>query len=269
MSAKTAVVQCDDFGIAPSVSNGILAALGAGAATATSVLANLVPEAELSALRSAAPSAAGVHLNLTLGAPLTPAGDLGPLLGPDGKFVAFGRVLRLCVSGRAPVEAIEREWEAQIARVRDAVRVTSLDAHQHVHWLRPLADVAARLARRFSIARVRAPERVIGKAFQLRSLARQLLARAASTTLLAHGASSPQALVDLEICERRAQPMQSLEAALAQVSGSLELCAHPGREPVDHDPAVFGLYDRPQQLAWLLSGDLGRALAARGFAVIA
>jgi predicted glycoside hydrolase/deacetylase ChbG (UPF0249 family) len=268
MTAKTAVIQCDDFGIVASVTAGILSALAAGAASACSVLANMASEEDLQNLASTAPRAAGVHLNLTLGAPLTGAAELAPLLGPDGRFVAFGRVLRVSLSGSAPLAAIEREWKAQLARVRDhRLEIASLDAHQHVHWLRPLAEITARLAKRFSVPRVRAPRRVLGMPLQLRSLARRLLARAASPTLVAEGASSPEALVDLEICERRAQPMPSLIKALARVPGSLEVCTHPGAEPVDENPAVFGLYDRPRQLGWLLSGDLARALQAAGFAI--
>jgi predicted glycoside hydrolase/deacetylase ChbG (UPF0249 family) len=268
MNARTAIVQCDDFGIAPSVTSGILSALEAGAATGTSVLANLASEAELAQLARAAPRAAGVHLNLTLGAPLSNPGELAPLLGSGGKFVALGRVLRVCLGGRAPLAAIEREWESQIGRVRDQrLEIASLDSHQHVHWLRPLAEICARLARRFSVPRVRAPKQVLGMPFQLRSLARQLLARAARAALVAEGASSPAALLDLEICERRARPMQSLVAALARVPGSLEVCAHPGTEPVDDDAAVFGLYDRPRQLSWLLAGEVRRALETGGFSL--
>ncbi|MFO0982275.1 MAG: ChbG/HpnK family deacetylase [Planctomycetota bacterium] len=175
---SAAIIQCDDFGITPSVSNGIVRALGAHAATSTSVMANLVADAELGALRTVA-SRTGVHLNLTLGRPLTPAASLAPLLDAAGEFSGLRVIFKALLTARLPLAAIRCEWQAQIERVRDAgLTVIALDGHQHVHWFGPLAEVAAELAQEFAVERIRAPRHVIGNRLELRTLARALLARA-------------------------------------------------------------------------------------------
>jgi chitin disaccharide deacetylase len=51
---------------------------------------------------------------------------------------------------------VETEWQAQIAKVRDAgVEPTHLDGHKHVHMLPGLFEIALRLAKRHGIGAVR------------------------------------------------------------------------------------------------------------------
>jgi len=120
----------DDYAMTPGVSAGILEALDAGALTATSVMTTAPgwPEsaAALAAYRDRADI--GLHLNLTLGAPLGPM----PRFAPGGVFPTVGVLLR---AGRALPLA---EIEAEIGRQIDAfVSVWGappdhVDGHQHV-----------------------------------------------------------------------------------------------------------------------------------------
>jgi predicted glycoside hydrolase/deacetylase ChbG (UPF0249 family) len=51
---------------------------------------------------------------------------------------------------------VELEWEAQIAKVRNAgVEPTHLDGHKHVHMLPGLFEIALRLAKRHGIGAIR------------------------------------------------------------------------------------------------------------------
>ncbi|MEJ1937637.1 ChbG/HpnK family deacetylase, partial [Nostoc sp. NIES-2111] len=79
----------------------------------------------------------GLHLNLTLGAPLGPM----PRLSPDGRFPPLGRLMRLAFSGRLSGAEARAEIGAEIGRQIDAFagafgRLPDfVDGHQHVQVL--------------------------------------------------------------------------------------------------------------------------------------
>ncbi|MGL4240436.1 MAG: ChbG/HpnK family deacetylase [Beijerinckiaceae bacterium] len=88
----------------------------------------------------------GVHLNLTLGAPLTEM----PRLAPAGAFPAIGDIAKLALSLRVPLGEVEAEIEAQLDAFEQAMGHPPdfMDGHQHVHGLpgvrRALLNVLAR-----------------------------------------------------------------------------------------------------------------------------
>ncbi len=132
MSRFPLVLCADDFGLSPAVSAGILEALEAGRLNAAGAMTNR-PDWPVSAPRlgALAPDAMiGVHLNLTLGAPLGPS----PRLAPEGVFPGLGAYL-------LPDAAKRREIAAEIARQFDAFEDVMgrapdfVDGHQHVHIL--------------------------------------------------------------------------------------------------------------------------------------
>jgi chitin disaccharide deacetylase len=125
----------DDFGLSPGVSRGILVALQAGRLTATSVMTTRPswPEAagELRAFQNVAD--VGLHLNLTLCAPLSPM----PRFAPSNHLPRIGPLISAAARGRLPEAEIRAEILAQIdaftthfGRPPDFV-----DGHQHVHVL--------------------------------------------------------------------------------------------------------------------------------------
>src|SRR5258708_29687050 len=66
-----------------------------------------------------------------------------------------GPILRLARRGLLFEEA-EREWDAQIRKVRGAgIQPTHLDGHKHVHMLPGLFEIALRLAKRHGIGAAR------------------------------------------------------------------------------------------------------------------
>lgn len=131
----------DDYGMSPGVSQGILEAAAAGALSATSVMTT---SAHLEAWR--APLLAhharldiGLHLNLTMGAPLGPCPDLAP----DGRLPAIRDLIRNARAGRLP----EVELRHEIDRQLDAFAAgfggapDHVDGHQHAHALPQVRDV--------------------------------------------------------------------------------------------------------------------------------
>jgi len=155
---KQLIVNADDFGMAPGVNRAILQANRTGIVTSTSLLANASAFDEAVAAARSTPSLAiGVHLNLTEGRPISNPALLGPLLNSSGEFLGSAEALFLrLVTGRVPLDAVEREYHAQIQRVFAAgIRPTHLDGHQHVHMWPPIFSVTARLAAEYGLAGVR------------------------------------------------------------------------------------------------------------------
>ncbi len=65
--------------------------------------------------------------------------------------------LLLKIAGRSlRAEEVEREWDAQVQKVRDAgIRPSHLDGHKHVHMLPGLFEVALRVAKKHKIQAIR------------------------------------------------------------------------------------------------------------------
>ena len=131
----------DDYAMTPGVSRGILEALEAGALTATSAMTTFPTWAEAApALRPHVGRAdLGLHLNLTLGAPLGPM----PTLAPGGRLPGIGTILRLARGRRLPLDEVAAEVGRQLDRFAAVLGrpPDHVDGHQHVHVVRPIRPI--------------------------------------------------------------------------------------------------------------------------------
>jgi len=155
---RNLIVNADDLGWTAGVNRGIADAHRHGIVTSASLLANgsafddgVRTAGELPGL------GVGVHLNLSDGLPAAPAEEVKTLLNEEGKFAGGPESLLLRLTTKSlDVQEVEKEWEAQIQKVRDAgVRPTHLDGHKHVQMLPGLFGIALRLAKRHGIEAVR------------------------------------------------------------------------------------------------------------------
>jgi predicted glycoside hydrolase/deacetylase ChbG (UPF0249 family) len=140
------IVNADDFGVAPGVSAGILAAHRHGIVSSTTLLATAAIEpASVGRLRDSG-LGVGLHVNLTLGRPLSGARSL---VGESGHFVRDPRQ----AAARAEARDVEREVAAQIEKFESLMRrpPTHLDTHHHVGLLAPVDDVVLAAARRLGV----------------------------------------------------------------------------------------------------------------------
>ena len=152
------IVNADDYGYFPGVSQGILDAARGGVVTATGILATSPYFAtHVPWLTACAEVDVGVHLNLTTGRPLT--GAMAAVLGRWGGEFPGKYAMAVAVStGRVPLAVVEGEWRAQIQRCVDAgLRLYFLNSHEHLHVLPSLARLSHRLAEAFDILFVRRP----------------------------------------------------------------------------------------------------------------
>jgi predicted glycoside hydrolase/deacetylase ChbG (UPF0249 family) len=144
---KRLIVNADDFGMTPGVSAGILAAHRHGIVTSTTVLVTADLDRALLAEARDLGLGLGLHVNLTLGNPLTRGGSL---VGEDGRFVRDARR----AAARAESWDVEREVEAQIERFLSLVGrpPTHLDSHHHIGLLPPVREVVLAAAARLGVA---------------------------------------------------------------------------------------------------------------------
>lgn len=130
------VVLCaDDFGMMPGINRGIAELAAARRLSATSAMVTLHEFAASADLLRGMRGhlATGLHLNLTVGAPL---GEM-PKLAPHGELPQHPDLVRRAVSLSLDQSEIEAEIIRQIERFEAAVGFAPdfVDGHQHVHAL--------------------------------------------------------------------------------------------------------------------------------------
>lgn len=146
---KLLIVNADDFGLTAGVSRGILEAHRGGIVTSTSVLVNRPLDATLLADLKASGLGVGLHLNLTLGAAVSPAAEVSSLLDADGKF--FRDPLRQAVEAKPEEAGLELRAQAA-AFIRLLGRTpTHLDTHHQVGRHAPVFDAVLDLAEELGV----------------------------------------------------------------------------------------------------------------------
>ncbi len=231
---RTLIVTADDLGASTGTNQAIAHAARAGIVTQASVLGNGPALADAAAcFRGAGP--AGVHLNLTEGQALT--GVLRGATNGAGRLRGPGRLLLACLRRAVDLAALEREWEAQIGRVRDAgFRPAHLDSHHHVHVFPGLLDVALRLARRHGISVLRVPHESALLPHPGARCKRALLCalcRGARAAARRAALRVPDHFLGLSLFGRGHDHQSRLLALLARLPpGSTELLVHPRPGPL-------------------------------------
>ena len=157
MDPTRLIVNADDFGYFDCVSRGILKSIDSGSVTATGIMANgpNIRNNIRSLQMTDARVDVGVHLNLSLGSPLTP--DMRHCLRKwRGRFPGKFTVVAALLSKKIRLEAVKVEWSAQIERcIELGVKPLFLNSHEHLHMLPMLNSMVRELATTFRIPFVR------------------------------------------------------------------------------------------------------------------
>lgn len=143
------IVNADDFGLTPGCNKGILRGLTEGIVSDTTILINAGFAAEgIEMLKASGISHAGLHLNLTFGEPVLPAGEVSSLVDPNGRFHRRAAAL-LPVADHAEAEL---ELRAQISKfLASGLTLNHLDSHHHIHGYPELLDMVVRLAKELHV----------------------------------------------------------------------------------------------------------------------
>ncbi|MBV1706538.1 MAG: ChbG/HpnK family deacetylase [Hyphomicrobiales bacterium] len=142
---RSFILCADDLGLSPAVSAGIVEAAARGRISAASAMVNLPswPAAARDWQASAPTARLGLHLNLTIGEPLS---ALHEITG-QRTLPPLGFWLRNPIASEAFVAALEREIAAQLdAFVAFAGHAPAhIDGHQHVQVLPSVAKALTRV----------------------------------------------------------------------------------------------------------------------------
>ncbi|HEY8207848.1 MAG TPA: ChbG/HpnK family deacetylase [Myxococcaceae bacterium] len=205
MAKRLLIINADDLGYDPAVTDGILRAMTEGVVTSATLMVNTPYAAEAAA--RARPLSVGLHLNLARWRPLSSAMPV-TLLTHGGEFV----------EGNAPglpAESVRAETLAQLAEAKRLLGrpPTHVDVHKHLHRLPNVLEgvAAAALERGLPVRAVDAPMREALGAKHVRSTARFI------------GDAGPEAYWTLE---RFRKELEALPP-----DGVTELMCHPGLAP--------------------------------------
>lgn len=134
----TLIVTADDFGLTPSVSEGIVELIDLGVASRTSAMmcepqcGSLIEMYKHSLL-----GRCGVHLQLTKSTPLSPNNLIPSLVNEHGKFPSKENLSSVSLS------ELEHEWRAQIKKLKQHhIGVSHIDSHQNVHLMPEFHEIA-------------------------------------------------------------------------------------------------------------------------------
>lgn len=144
------IINADDFGYSRGVNYGILDACLNGVLTSTTLMVSQGGAAHAAELSKRYPELeVGLHLNISLGEPLTMAGTL---TGTDGKFIKPDAAL--AADHRYDADEVYRELEAQYEAFMELMgsQPTHLDSHLFsTDKLPPMTEAAIRLAKKYDI----------------------------------------------------------------------------------------------------------------------
>lgn len=266
------ILCADDYGLSPAVSAGILEALAAGRLNATGAMTNRANwKTAARELREMDGQGLqfGVHLNLTLGAPL--AG--GAALAPSGVLPQLSTWLR----GGLPREAIldvAHEIRAQLDAFEDAMGRAPdfIDGHQHVHVLEPVRGLLLEEAQRRGYAgrvwlrdSADRPARILRRAVETRkALALAWFGRGFAKEARARGFAVNDGFSGFSAFDPARDYAADFARYLVQPGARHLVMCHPGYVDDELRGADPVTTTREQELAFLLSDGFARAMETAG-----
>ena len=284
---KNLIVNADDLGWTEGVNRGIVEAHRRGLVTSSSLLANgRAFESAVAAAQSNPQLGIGVHLNLSDGPPTAPAEEVHGLLNEGGHLEEGPESLLLRIASRSlAVEEVEREWDAQIQKVRSAgIEPTHLDGHKHVQMLPGLYEIALRLAKKHGIRAIRVAHEestlrsVLSSAGQRRTgvvlkqgvQARGLKLLAPDAREMAEHAGIATADYFCGIAQTGALTREGVEKLLESLpDGTTELMCHPGYADEELRRTGTRLQEsRETELQILTDAKVRKLVATRGIRLI-
>lgn len=265
---RSLLLCADDLGLSPAVNDGIIEAAAMRRIDAASAMVNLPswPLAAQSWQKCAPAASLGLHLNLTIGPPLS---ALRNVTGQD-ELPPLGFWLRNIVASKSLVSALQSEIEAQLAAFEAATghAPAHIDGHQHVQVLPPVAMALVRvLEARGLDAWVRnsadTTRRILRRGGQTRkALAVKLLARGFAARLSRAGLVSNDGFAGFSAFDPTASYEQAFATFLIAPGPRHLIMCHPGYIDDELRKRDHVTQTRPLELAFLLSNQFEDLLGA-------
>jgi chitin disaccharide deacetylase len=265
-SSRRLIVNADDYGLSLGANTGIIEAAAKGVVTSASMIVNLPGFDDAVARARSCPSLSlGLHLNLTMGKPLTAAPSL--TRRKTGQFYPLPVLVARASLGRVNSSEVTRECAAQIDRMIEAgVSPTHLDSHRHIHAHPALWPAVRQAASSRGISNVRVPsEPLWANARDWRATLKKT-GLLMSTRLTRRGADHGAAIhffgVSLQGGSSFAARLFALIPELP--AGTTELMTHPGYADAGLSEYDGYTWQREEELRVLCSRELRDLLARSG-----
>ena len=157
---KYLIINADDFGLSPGVSEGIMEAHNNGILTSTSIMMNTSTViSDIKKMKLACPKiGTGVHLILTQGKPVLESEKVPSLIDSKGEFLKFHK--HLFLKNFIKYDQVYEEWTAQIEKLlATGLEIDHLDSHHHISYSNlELFEIMLFLSNKYSIPIRRFPK---------------------------------------------------------------------------------------------------------------
>jgi hopanoid biosynthesis associated protein HpnK len=281
---KQLILNADDFGMTLGVNEGIIRAHREGILTSATLMAN--GEAFDDAVERARANkelGVGCHLVLVGGKCVATKDSVASLVDAGGNLPdSLPLFVAKISSGIIRIEEIEREFRAQIGRVRAAgIEPTHLDTHKHTHAHPRVMEALGKVAKECGIARVRKPIENLRDSWETsqaggQGVSMQILAAGAVRAIAPqftaisrrYGLLSPDHFLGLAMTGQLS-PTVLRSVIGTVVDGTTEIMLHPGI--CDADLARSGSRlqkQREDELQGLLDPGVRSAVTERGIRLI-
>ena len=251
------IINADDYAYFPCTSRGILEVIQTGSITATGILANRTElDQQLEWLKPLKNVDLGVHLNLTMGHPLTKVME-SKLVKYGGQFPGLYPMIGLLVRGLISTDDIYKEWQAQIERCQ-VVDLKFLNSHEHIHMLPLLFPIVIKLADEYKIAHVRQTQPEWLLSTSVNALIRNVLLQAVHLINKSRYKSNTPRLIGLNSSGKLTiNYLEKLFATLVP-GHTYELMCHPGLFDADEkkNPRLLDYHHWESELNLLKSDEI-------------
>ncbi len=146
------IFNTDDYGLTNVDVNRILKSFENRIVRSTTVVSNYVQEEDLNRLKKVNNISTGIHLNLVEGKPM----GKYQTISKNGNFLPKKEFLKKLFLKQLDIREIEKELSLQIEYLHDnGIKISHIDSHQNMHYLPPLLKIVVKLAKRYSIDKIR------------------------------------------------------------------------------------------------------------------
>ncbi|MBN3580848.1 ChbG/HpnK family deacetylase [Algoriphagus aestuarii] len=153
---KALIINADDFGFDSEATEAILELLENKKISSTTVMANLVKLKDLELLKNIPNIGTGIHLNIIDGAPLSNPSKIPNLTQADGTFLGAKGLIKNAILGKITFDEVFLETKAQLEfLVRNGIKITHADSHQHAHHYPVLGRMIQRALIKLGIKKIR------------------------------------------------------------------------------------------------------------------
>lgn len=154
---KKLIVNADGFGFTFGNNKGILETLEVGIVRSISTNVNFPAVKEIHEVVKNYPSVSiGIHLDLTVGKPVSNPAYIPSLIGKNGEFYPHTEFRKRLLLRQIKRDDIERELSAQVEKLLDMqIKITHWDSHENQHLNPGFFYPAVKIAKKYGIERMR------------------------------------------------------------------------------------------------------------------